>query len=169
MSRIAKNNKCQMKIQQMAFMLMAVFIFFILVGVFYLVIESQKWKNEANNLEKNKAVELANTLSSSAEFSCGAYCIDADRAFVLSKRNAYKNFFGLESIEIRTVYPSNEKEILCTDSNYPNCNLIKIFSKGQGEKTASSFVSVCYRINEKNYVYYKCEIGRLIIGYKVNV
>jgi len=169
MSRIIKKHKCQLKIQQMAFMLMAVFIFFILVAMFYLVIESQKWKNEANELEKNKAVEMANFLASSAEFSCGSYCIDADRVMVLGKRNAYRNFFGLESIELRVVYPSNNTEILCTDSNYPDCNYIKVFSKSQGEKTASSFVSLCHRINEKSYVYYKCEIGKIIVGYKVNV
>ena len=162
-------KKAQLKIQQMAFMLMAVFVFFILVGLFYVIIESQKWKQEANALEKNKAIELANMLASSAEFTCGAYCVDADRVMVLGNRTAYRNFFGLESIEIRTVYPKNSKEILCTLSSYPNCNLIKIFSKGKGENTASSFVSLCKRVNEKDYIYYKCELAKLITGYSVNV
>lgn len=151
----------------MAFMLMAVFIFFILAGLFYIVIQSQEWRKEATLAEKNKAIALVNTLASSAEFSCGAYCVDADRAMVLAKRTAYKNFFGLESIEIRTIYPANNKEVLCTESSYPNCNLIKIFSKGKGENTASSFISLCKRINENSYIYYKCEIAKLIVGYSI--
>lgn len=167
MSSIIKIHKCQLKIQQMAFMIMAVFIFFILVGMFYVVIQSQKWNKEANVLEKSKATELADMLASSAEFSCGAYCIDGDRAMVLGDRTAYKNFFGIESLEIRTVYPESNKEVLCTKSNYPDCNLIKIFSKGKGESTASSFVSLCKRINENNYIYYKCELAKLIVGYSV--
>lgn len=157
-----------MKIQQMAFMLVAVFIFFMLAGLFFLMIQSQEWEREANLLEKNKATELARFLAESAEFSCGAYCIDADRAMMIKKRAAYSDFWGVKSIEIRTIYPKNEKEILCTESSYPNCNLIKIIEdKENSEKTASSPVALCKRTMEKNYVYYKCEIARLIIGYDV--
>ncbi len=162
-----KTKEGQLKIQQMSFMLMAVFIFFILVGLFYIVIQGQKWREEATLLEKNKAIELAKILASSAEFSCGYVCIDADRAFTLAKRTAYKDYWGVKSIEIRTLYPANKEEVKCTESNYPDCNLIKIFDKGKGERTASSYVSLCKRANEKAYVYYKCEIASLIVGYEV--
>lgn len=161
----------QMKIQQMAFMLMAVFVFFILVGLFYITIESGKWKQAATNSEQKKAIEMVSMLASSAEFSCGDYCVDADRLMQLNKRTAYKDFFGLESIEVRTIYPKNTKEILCTESNYPNCNLIKAFSKPgeSGERTASSYVALCGRVKDSNYVYYKCDIAKIIVGYKVSV
>jgi len=165
--QINKMKKSQMKIQQMAFMVMAVFIFFILAGLFYIVIQKQKWVQEANILEKNRAIELANTLASSAEFSCGAYCIDADRMMVLKGKANYMDFLGLKSIEIRKVYPENNKEALCAASNYPDCNFIRLFDKGEGEMSASSFVSLCSRINEKGYIYYKCEIAKLIIGYNI--
>lgn len=161
------NTDAQLKIQQMSFMLMAVFIFFMLVGLFYLVIQSQKWREEATLLEKNKAIELAKMLANSAEFSCGSGCIDADRALMLGKRTAYKNYWGVNSIEIRTIYPVNSKEVKCTEANYPSCNLINIFNKGAGESTASSYVSLCKRVNEKSYVYYKCEVAVLIVGYTV--
>jgi hypothetical protein len=160
----------QLKIQQMAFMIMAVFLFFILAGLFYLVIYMQNLKKEANMEEKNRATELANFLGSSAEFSCGDYCIDADKAMVLGNRTAYQKLWGVSSIEIRTVYPGNNTEVLCTASNYPYCNLIKIYSnKKGGESTASSFVSLCKRVNEHNYVYFQCEMAKLIIGYKTAV
>jgi hypothetical protein len=160
-------NKSQLKIQQMAFMLMAVFLFFILVGMFYIVFYMTDLKKRATILEKDNAVEMANMLAGSAEFSCGDYCIDADRMMVLRNRTLYKTFWRLASIEIRTVYPNSTKEIACTESNYPKCNLIKIYEKEGAKSTASSFVSVCKRISEKDYVYYKCEIGKIIVGYNV--
>lgn len=159
--------KAQLKIQQMAFLLMAVFIFFVLAALFYIVFEGQKWKQEATLLEQSNAIELANVLAGSAEFSCGAYCIDADRMMVLKDKKAYQGFFGLESIEIVTVFPNNGSEVLCTEASYPDCNLIKIYSKGKGERTVSSFVSLCKRVNEKGYVYYKCDLAKLMIGYSV--
>lgn len=158
-------NKAQLKIQQMAFMLMAVFIFFVLAGLFYIVIESTSLKKQATLLEKNNAIELARMLASSAEFSCGDYCIDGDRAMVLNKRTAYKNLWAAASIEIRTISASNE--VLCTELNYPNCTLIKIYDKGVSGSTASSFVSLCKRNKEGDYISYKCELAKLIVGYEI--
>ncbi|MBM3233505.1 hypothetical protein FJZ19_00250 [Candidatus Pacearchaeota archaeon] len=159
--------KAQLKIHQMAFMIMAVFIFFILAGLFYLVIYMQDLKKEVNIEEKNRATEMAGFLASSAEFSCGDYCIDGDRAMILGNRTVFQKLWQVSSIEIRTVYPSNNTEILCTISNYPYCNLIKIYSnKKGGESTASSFVSLCHRVNENDYIYFQCEVAKLIIGYK---
>ena len=161
------SKKAQLKIQQMAFMLMAVFLFFILVGMFYLIIQSNSWKRQALMIEKNNAVQVANFLASSAEFTCGSFCIDADRSMVLRGRTAYNGFWKVSSIEIRRIYPKDNQEVLCDEANYPNCNLIKVYESGKGENTAYSFVSLCRRVNEGDYIYYKCELGELIIGYSI--
>lgn len=162
-----KMRKSQLKIQQMAFMLVAVVLFFILAGVFYMVIFSRDLHTQATMLEKDNAVETANILASSAEFSCGSYCIDADRAMVLGKEKAYENFWKVSSIEIRKVYPGNTEEVLCTSANYPNCNLIKVYDKPGSTGSASSFVSLCRREKEGGYVYYKCELAKFIVGYNI--
>jgi hypothetical protein len=161
--------KAQLKIQQMAFMLIALFIFFILVGMFYIVIQSQELRRTATQKERDDAVQIANILVNSPELSCGDYCVDADRAMVLANISSYKDFWQVNSIEIRTIFPENTKEVLCTRANYPNCNLIRIFDKGKGEGTASSFVSLCKRTKEKEYIYFKCELGRMIVGYQVKI
>jgi hypothetical protein len=162
-----KNKKAQMKIQQMAFMIMAVFLFFILVGMFWLVMTSQGLKREATLNERNNAIELANSLAGSAEFSCGDYCIDMDRLMVLSKKPEYKDFWRDASVEARMI--SNESERMCTDGNYPNCNYLKVIEnkKEGGSISVSSFVSLCHRVKEGEYVEYKCELGKFIIGYEV--
>ena len=88
-NNIASCKRSQLKIQQMAFMLMAVFIFFILVGMFYLVFQSRNIKEQAQVAERNKAIEMANMLVNSAEFTCGDYCVDGDRAMVLANRKCW--------------------------------------------------------------------------------
>lgn len=156
----------QLKIQQMAFMLMAVFIFFILAGLFYILSQSHDISRKAELLERNRAIELSNNLADSAEFSCGSYCVDADRAVVLGNRTVYKNLWKVSSIKIRM--GSNEsKDITCTKANYPNCNLIKVYDKNVGETSVYSYVSVCKRVKEAEYVEYNCEIGKFIVGYEV--
>lgn len=158
-------NKAQIKIQQMAFMLMAVFLFFILAGLFWLVVQGQSWKKEAALLERNNAVELAGMLAGSGEFSCGSYCVDMDKAMALRNRTAYKGFWKA-GIEIRKLDSGKEKE--CTNSNYPDCNLIKI-NEEKKSGSMSSFVSLCYRIKEKGYVELKCKLGRFIVRYDVKI
>lgn len=163
--RIINKKKSQLKIQQMAFMLMAVFIFFILAGLFYVISQSHDIKRRAELDEQKRAIELAGNLADSAEFSCGSYCIDADRAVVLGNRTVYKNLWGVSSIKIRTG-SNNSKDVTCTRANYPDCNLIVVYNKKVGETTVYSYVSVCARVREEEYVDYRCEIGKFIVGYE---
>ncbi len=162
---IIKKYKSQLKIQQMAFMLMAVFIFFILAGLFYILSQSHNIKRTAELKDQKRAIELVNNLADSAEFSCGNYCIDADRAVVLGNRAVYKNLWKVSSIKIRTSSNSS-KDTVCTKANYPKCNLIVVYDKKVGETTVYSYVSVCKRVKEKEYVEYRCDIGKFIIGYE---
>ena len=51
-----KIRKAQMKIQQMAVMIVAVFFFFILVGLFFLGIVFKDVKGGAGQLQKEQAI-----------------------------------------------------------------------------------------------------------------
>src|SRR4030042_5145835 len=92
---VVKNKKGQMKIQQMAFMLMAITLFFVLVGIFVLVIRFSGLKDTAKQLEEENAMLLVSKLANSPEFSCenafGALsnCIDADKIMALGSREEY--------------------------------------------------------------------------------
>lgn len=165
MVKIINKHRGQLKIQQMAFMLMAVFIFFILAGLFYAVIQTQDLRNIAAMKERDRAVTLASVLASSAEFSCGNYCVDADRALVLGAKTEYKDFWSVASIRIRII-DNSTKETICSQGNYPNCNLIKVYDKQTDETSVFSYVSVCRRVKNSDYVYFKCELGQFIVGYE---
>ena len=166
------NKKAQLKIQQMVFMLLAVTLFFVLVGMFVLALRFSGLKNSATELEEKNAMLLVTRIANSPEFSCGSAfgksrtnCIDADKVMMLKKNiNKYDNFWGRETnIEIRKIYP--EGNVVCTQEKYPNCNLINLQSKKINVEH-SNFVSLCRKDLVNGEVYDKCELAKIMISYK---
>ena len=143
------NPRAQLKIQQMAFMLIALTLFFVLVGIFVLSVYMSNLKGTASTLEGKNAMLLVSKLADSPEFSCGESfngrktdCIDEDKVMVLKENiKKYSDFWGVENIEIRKIYPISEA-VECTLKNYPNCSIIKI-RKGNISSEFSNFVSLC--------------------------
>jgi len=159
-------KKGQLKIQQMAFMLLAVFLFFILVGLFYLGVRYKEIHEKATKLGEEKAGINALVLAESPEFSCGQYCVDSDRLLALKNISAYNEFWPFASIRVIKISDGPEKE--CNLGNYPDCNLFTIQDrKVSSSREASSFVALCRREKNEDYVYRKCEIGKVLIGYEV--
>jgi hypothetical protein len=168
------NKKAQMKIQQMAFMLIAVTLLFALVGLFVLSIYFSGLKNSSLALEERNALLLTTKIANSPEFSCGeAYgsgninCIDGDKVMALMQNiDNYQGFWGkrVTNIEIRKIYPQEETK-LCTLGNYPNCNVLSLKS---GEKgfSAENFVSLCRKDSEQGETFDRCELAKVIIKYE---
>ena len=167
-----KSKKAQMKIQQMAFMLIAITLFFVLVGIFFIVIKVSELKGEASALEEENALLLVTKLANSPEFSCGesfgvgrVNCVDADKMMILRENaDKYLNFWQVSNIEIRKIYPL-EKEVECTIGNYPDCNVIKLMEK-EITMEHSNFVSLCRKDSFDGSVYDRCEIAKLMISYE---
>lgn len=169
------NNKAQMKIQQTAFVLIAVTVFFVLVGMFVLIISYSNLQQSATNLNTENALITVSRIADSPEFSCGNVfpnsninCIDEDKAMALSEEShVYSNFWGVSGIEIRTVSPANN--IPCTQANYPNCGTITILKSNNGTGV-SNFISLCRKdINQTgnySYTYNRCTLARMIVTYK---
>ena len=167
------SKKAQMKIQQMAFMLVAVTIFFAIVGMLVLVIRSAGLKGEANVLLEENSRLLVTKLSNSPEFSCGeafgtkkTNCIDGDKIILLiNNLEDYEDFWGGANIEIRTIYPSQKREILCSLNNYPNCNFIQL---GEGDVSGdfSNFVAFCRKERNGDLIENKCELAKVFVNYE---
>lgn len=162
-----KKKNAQMKIQQMAFMLIAITVFFILVGMFVLVIKFAGLKESAELLENENAMLLVTKIANSPEFSCGSAfgnaklnCIDMDKVMALKGNDAYENFWGVDNIEIRWIYPNNFVTIECKFGVYPDCGIFKLIDE-EIQSEYSNFVSLCHKtIDGKD----KCEIGRIMIA-----
>lgn len=168
------NQKGQLKIQQMAFVLIAVAIFFALVGLFFLVYRLNSLEDTATSLEEQNALLLASKLANSPEFSCEASfgnekisCIDFDKVFALKKNIAtYEGFWGVENIEVRILYPELQEEISCTEQNYPTCNLLQLKDQPVTGFDASNFVTICHKEKIKGTVTNICQLGKILVSYE---
>ena len=163
-------RKGQMKIQQMAFMLIAVTLFLILAGMFILMLRFSSLKGSAEMLQEKEALLLASKITASPEFSCEsafgeplANCVDLDKVMALKSRiQNYRDFWGVSGLDIRKTYPSDSSEE-CTLDNYPNCGRITLVS-ASGGTSISNFASLC-RKEKGDFSYDKCELGRIIVNY----
>lgn len=168
---MVKNRIGQMKIQQMAFMILAVFFFFILVGLFVLNIGLRNLSNSASDLQEEAAISSIEVISNMPELSCDSKkssCVDRDKLRVMSGNlgEEYESFWPVASIKVYQVYPPPSEPIKCPAAN---CNYYEIWDSGQSNAMEySTFISICERIKEKGYVYDKCEIGKLVVGKIIN-
>lgn len=152
----------QIKIQEMAFVLVGIFIFFALAALFYFGIRYSGLKEDARTLRAEQAKEMVIKIPSSPEFSWGGClnCIDMDKALILKERKGYQGFWGLDYLQLERVHP-NSTNVECTRANYPNCNRITVVNKTQNFGTpAWQFVALCRYNNEKGG-YTGCELGKI--------
>jgi len=169
---VSYGKKGQLKIQQMAFMLMAVTLFFVMVGMFLLVLMFSQLRESASLLEEKNALLLVTKLANSPEFSCGEAfgsnrinCVDADKVMMLKgNMEEYSGFWGVAKIEIRKIYPDNEN-VLCDGGNYDNCGVIEILSKNVNMLPPSSnYISLCRKDSYEDEIYDKCELALLMVS-----
>jgi len=168
---IILNNKGQLKIKQMIFMLLAVTLFLILAGLFFISIKVVGLQKEVIELKRDKAAGLVEKISGNPEFVFDgkANAIDSDKLMILKTQTEYlsivngkrKTFWGVDGIIVRKIYPL-EEDIECTNENYPDCNLIKIFTNSNSAPI-SSFVSLCSKKNVNGINQDYCELAEVMI------
>lgn len=162
--------KGQMKIQEMAFVLITIIIFFAMVALVYFSIRLSGLKEDVTALREESAKELSRKLADIPEFSWTATtcsgCIDLDKVLVMRDRPAYRGFWDLDYLMVETVYP-NKTNVECTRANYPNCNKITLINNTKYFGSPSTaFVSLC-RIEPSKGGYVKCEMGKIHAASKV--
>jgi len=163
MRSVARCSRGQLKIQEMAFVLVAMMIFFGLVALIFASINMNKIKTETASLRENDARELIRKISGNSELGFTAIscsnCIDVDKALVLKDQRAYSGFFNLDYLMIERVFPSGKGE--CSVGNFPNCGTITIVNSSNFLSAPYSYVSLCRYEGSRDKGYYKCELGRI--------
>ena len=169
-------KKSQLNIQEMAFMLVALVIFFVLVALFALSILYKSLVESSNQIAEEKSLAAIENLAGTAEFICAnnkPNCVDEDKIMALKDKKDYDGFWEFSSLSIIKSSGLSKKEqdlVKCTMSNYPNCDIIDIYDKNiANERLISSFVALCKREYENNYPYERCEIAKLVAGTEVKV
>jgi hypothetical protein len=161
-----KMNKAQMKIQQMAFMILAVFLFFVLVALFLMGVMFKDVRGTAENLQREQAISSLKVISGMSELNCDSresLCLDKDKLRVMSGGigTSYSQFWPVDSVKVYVVYPSSGSIIKCPAVG---CNYYEIYNSGQkGFEEYSTYVSICEDVSND---YEKCEIGKIVVGVK---
>jgi len=172
------NKKGQLKIQEMLFMLLAVFFFFILAGLFLFSIVYNNLYKEATRVAEERTFSSITNLAESPEFSCGkSNCVDADKLMALikyeSEKNNYEDFWPFSSLVIVKSSAFDKKwddMVECNFNNYPNCEKFVVYDKEvPNERALSSYIALCRKEIDEGYTYDKCEIARLFAGTEVKV
>ncbi|MAH47980.1 hypothetical protein CMI37_19315 [Candidatus Pacearchaeota archaeon] len=161
--------KAQLKIQQMAFMIVAVFFFFILVGLFFISWQSKSLTDSYEDLQKRQALSSLEVISNMPELNCDSQenlCLDGDKLDVLAggRGAGYGDFWPVASVKVYKIYPSfaESGKVQCPALG---CNYWEIYNSGQASSEEfSSYVNICRKMKEGGYVYNKCEIGKLVLG-----
>ncbi len=169
MKRMAekKCRKAQLKIQEMAFVLIGIMIFFAMVALVYFSIRLSGLKSDVALQREDEAMQLAKKMTGTPEFfwaGC-AGCLDLDKIFALKERKSYSNFWNLDYLAFEITYPIRAKSE-CTKSNYPDCTTITIVNNTKFYGTpASSFAALCWFEPGKGG-YIKCGLGKIYAGAK---
>ena len=156
-------RKAQFKIQEMSFMLLGLMIFFILAALFFIVLSNSGLKKDYAVLAEEKAITTITYLSRSPELSCGRdLCIDADKLIAIKSRTAFDNYWDIEGLVVKIVYPqTSAEEIECTPANRDSCNKFTLKEPSSGSKEISSFAYLCRKDSKDGYSYDKCEVAKV--------
>jgi len=164
--RISKHS--QMRIMEMSFMIIGITVFFVLVGLFWLSISISGMRERVETSTRESAILLVSRLAGSPEFECSdtkPLCVDADKLLVLKDHKNYARFWQVDGIQVKKVYPYENKTIECSEGNYPGCNVftIKPVPSEAGLVEDSSFISLCREEYKNGYNYKHCELGKISV------
>ena len=162
------NLKAQFKIQQMAFVLVALMVFFGIVAVFYISIRFSSLQEDVTDIRKEEVIESVRKMAGTPEFISSnwedcASCVDLDKAWILKDKASYQDFWqDISLLQVLRVYPSYDTDE-CTDVSYPRCNKITLTDKGNYE-AYEAFVSLCRYDSAISQV--RCELGKVVMGFE---
>ena len=164
-----KSKKGQLRIQEMSFMIVAVIIFFVLVGLFAFSIIYSNLHKQATEITEGRTLSAITNLADSPEFTCGEpNCVDADKLMGLIGKKNYEKYWSFSSLSVVKSSGFNKSEtemIKCSLSNYPDCDEFVVYNRGVvNEKKISNFVALCRKEYENDYTYDKCGIAKLVAG-----
>ncbi len=163
-------TKGQMKIMQMMFMILGVFFFFVLVGLFFLAVTLKDIRGGAEELSRQQAISSIGIIAGMSELSYGdgnSMSVDDDKLRVLvgGLGDEYGEFWPIASLEVYKVYPAFESVVECPGTD---CNHYDIYDSGQRNvEKFSSYVSICKRVREFGTPFDRCSIGKMVVGMKI--
>jgi len=144
-------EKGQIKIQEMAFVLLAVVLLGFIAFIFYARIQSENIQSSAETIKASTALSLRDKIAALPEIKCAEkLCIDKDKALMLKDYDIDGMFQGISEAKITQIYPSEESIIL--------------YSSGKGNTSYSTFVNLCQQKNIGGIFSWDCGLAILEVS-----
>lgn len=155
--------KGQLKIQEMAFVLVAVIIFLALVLLVYFSIRSSSLQKDAQSMLEDNARALVSSIARYPELTWSdcSNCIDLDKALVFKERgnsSKYDRRWEVDYLMIERIYP-NRTSGECASGNYPACSKITLIGSNNSGAVYGSFVNLCKWDESQSMSV--CELGKV--------
>ncbi len=167
--KTAFQKRGQLKVQEMAFVLVALIIFFALAAILYLAIRGSLLDQGARDRSDEKALEAVRQIASTPEFTWNECkgCIDLDKVFLLkqqiARNNSLQGLWDYDYIAVESIYPGRSGGE-CTPSTYPACNRTTVLLSQESYGVAvSAFVTICRWDAQEQTV---CELGKIYLSDK---
>lgn len=146
-----KSKKADFKIQQTAFMLLALVLFFVLIFIFYSNFQMSKLYSERNKLFQERAITTLSKLQNMPELSSDNG-LDYDKIVAFRNLTKYDSLFtGILKIQVMKLYP--DKEVITIIDN----------TKGKEYISYSAYTPLCHTEFQYEQAFRKCEIAKLIV------
>ena len=149
-----QKKKAQMKIQEMAFVLVAVVFLFALIFLFFSRFQYAQLQKSANELREFRTITMLRSIASMPELSCTelSTCIDKDKLIVLADPaigNKFSSIWqssSISKIAIEEVYPDGQEYIIY---NKPAASTV----------TYSTYIPLCEEAQD-----IKCSVAKIKIS-----
>jgi len=167
-----KTKKAQLQIQEMAFVLVGIILFFGLLLIVFSVFQSAKIKQSAEEIRREETIGKLESIANMPEFSCReAFCIDEEKliGFIDLPQQDKNKYYSLWQkskialIKVERVYPASSGD--CTNASYPNCKTYTIYKRDVDYEAHSTFMPLCYYSTSQPQGY-KCDITKIIVGFE---
>jgi len=157
---IPKMKKGQMKIQEMAFVLLALVLLAVIGFIFFIKLSQNKLVESAENIREKTAISLLERIANLPELecyckpSCRANCIDEDKLDSFKNRlqgnkNLESLFQGLSNVRIVRIYPPGSDVLIYSSQNPGNAS------------SYSTFINTC-KYETSGEFNYKCNMAMLV-------
>jgi len=142
-------KKAELQIQES---ILAIFIFFVILGIsliFFYQYQNSSIKSDMLRYEQTRYYELLANIPNMPELRCSSLtdeqdCIDTLKLVYF---NPKEHDFGEKSIKISLLNQS--KTALCSQSNYPDCNIYLVYNKANSGLIITSPVSLYYPLTNE--------------------
>ena len=145
------NKKAQIKIQEMAFVLLALVLLAGIVFIFVLRFQAGNLEKAGELAKQKEAISLLEKIAALPELNCenGAICIDEDKALIVSQnQDKVKNLFqNIKKAQVRRIWPAGD--------------ILTIYQSGHGNQSYATFINICKQEKVGIYFEWSCGIGQL--------